>query len=411
MNIKLITFASSLMKPSAIRDSHQEMLTALEQHFNIQIIDYHNIDTLSSDYFCMAFIASGGTERLYQQCFEQMPRPYVLLADGQANSLAASLEISSWITSRGQKCEILHGDYADIVSRINELSCSFQAMHRLQGKRIGVVGTPSSWLIASDVDYLLTHHRWGVDYVDIPLEQLIDYYKQITDDEVTNDANCLITQALSKREGSLRDMIKSLRIYQALKRIIKEQHLDALTLSCFKMLETISATGCLALALLNDEGIPAGCEGDLQAIFTMLVAQAITGQGSFMANPSIIHTKENELLISHCTIGLKQTRGYVLRSHFESGIGIGIQGIMPLGDVTIVKCGGKCLDQFYLSTGLLVENTNHPHMCRTQIRIQMNTPVDYFLRNPLGNHHIIIEGNHQQVLEGFFSMNGCSRVE
>ena len=58
------------------------------------------------------------------------------------------------------------------------------AQRGLYGMRIGVIGTPSSWLIASNVDYLLAKRRWGVEYTDIALERVYEYYNQITDDEV-----------------------------------------------------------------------------------------------------------------------------------------------------------------------------------------------------------------------------------
>ena len=66
--------------------------------------------------------------------------------------------------------------------------------------------------------------------------------------------------------------------------------------------------------MLNDEGILAGCEGDLQSIFTLLAAKALTGKVGFMANPSMINTRTNELILAHCTIGLKQTEKYISRN-------------------------------------------------------------------------------------------------
>ena len=39
----------------------------------------------------------------------------------------------------------------------------------------------------------------------------------------------------------------------------------------------------------------------------------------------------------------------------------------------------------------LIENTNYINACRTQARIKLDKPVDYFMRNPLGNHHIILD--------------------
>ena len=130
-----------------------------------------------------------------------------------------------------------------------------------------------------------------------------------------------------------------------------------------------------------------------------------------MANPSMINTRTNELILAHCTVGLKQTEKYIIRNHFETESGIGIQGLLPTGDVTIVKCGGECLDEYYLSTGTLTENTNYINMCRTQVRIKMNTPADYFLKTPLGNHHIMVHGNYEIALNEFMQANGCKRTE
>ena len=102
---------------------------------------------------------------------------------------------------------------------------------------------------------------------------------------------------------------------------------------------------------------------------------------------------------------------YIIRNHFETEKGIAIQGLLPTGDVTIIKCGGECLDEYYLSTGTLSENTNYINMCRTQVRIRMNTPAEYFLKNPLGNHHILIHGNYEDALNEFFLANACKRTE
>jgi L-fucose isomerase-like protein len=200
-------------------------------------------------------------------------------------------------------------------------------------------------------------------------------------------------------------------LFRGLASIDFKENLEALTLSCFKLIEQIDTTGCVALSLLNDDGIIAGCEGDLQSVFTLLAVKALTGKDGFMANPSMINTRTNELILAHCTVGLKQTERYIIRNHFETEKGIAIQGLLPTGDVTIIKCGGECLDEYYLSTGTLTENTNYINMCRTQVRIHMNTPAEYFLKNPLGNHHIMLHGNYEDTLNEFFQANACKRTE
>ena len=411
MVINLITFASLLHKQAFVRSSHEIILTELEKYFTVNFIDYQDINKLTPDDFSILFIATGGVERLVIQHFELLPRPTIILADGMQNSLAAALEISSWLRGRGMKSEILHGELSEIIKRIFVLHSNFMAQRSLFGMRIGVMGTPSSWLIASNVDYLLAKRRWGVEYTDVPLERIYEYYNQVTDDEVGESCAHLAGKALACREASPEDMIKAMRLYRAIRKIVDEDRLSALTLSCFRLIEQTGTTGCLALALLNDEGIIAGCEGDLQSIFTMLAAKVLTGKPTFMANPSMINTRTNEIILAHCTIGIAQTEQFIIRNHFETESGIGIQGILPNGDVTIVKCGGECLDEYYLGTGTLIENTNYINMCRTQVRIKMNPPAEYFLKNPLGNHHILLHGNYEQMLDEFLQSNGCKRIE
>ena len=197
MKITLITFMSSFMTPAVMRATHQEILSALEHHFDVTLIDYHDIDLLQNDTVCVPFIASGGTERLYQQCFTKLPRPYLLLADGQANSLAASLEIGAWIRQSGQRSEILHGDIDTIINRIELYAHETQALRAMKGKRIGVIGTPSSWLIASDVDYFIAKQRWGVTYVDISLGHLIDYYNATCAEHYAAEAKHTVSISIS----------------------------------------------------------------------------------------------------------------------------------------------------------------------------------------------------------------------
>lgn len=411
MTINLITFASHLHKQASIKSSHEAILSELEKYYTLKLVDYKEMHKLREDDFKIIFIATGGVERQVIQYFEQLPRPTILLADGMQNSLAASLEISSWLRSRGMKCEILHGEYPYIVQRIETLYTNFCSQRAIVGQRVGVIGTSSPWLVASSVDYLLAKRRWGIDFIDIPLERVYNEFERITDDEVGASCAAVASQALACREGTPEDLIKAMRLYRAIRNIAHQENLNALTLSCFKVIDKLGTTGCLALSLLNDDGIIAGCEGDLQSVFTLLAIKALTGKTGFMANPSMISGRTNEVTLAHCTVGLKQTDRYIIRNHFETESGIAIQGLLPTGDVTLVKCGGESLDEYFISSGSLTENTNYINMCRTQVRVRLDGSTDYFLKNPLGNHHILVQGNCEQALHDFFQATGCRRVE
>ena len=125
MTINLIAFASLLHKQASIRNSHEAVLSELEKYFTVKFIDHQDIDKLGSNDFKIIFIATGGVERLVIQHFESLPRPAIILADGMQNSLAAALEVSSWLRNRGMKSEILHGELPSIVARVHILYNNF----------------------------------------------------------------------------------------------------------------------------------------------------------------------------------------------------------------------------------------------------------------------------------------------
>ena len=106
------------------------------------------------------------------------------------------------------------------------------------------------------------------------------------------------------------------------------------------------------------------------------------------------------MLFAHCTIPFNMVERYVLDTHFESGIGVGIRGYMKEGPVTIFKVSGN-LERHFIEEGELVRNQAKPDLCRTQQVIQLRhlSQTAYFLTNPIGNHHIILPGHHQELLE------------
>ena len=405
----LITLSSALHGPQeeSIRKNHTELLAALGEVFDIHIVTE---DKIAETRFCpsdlaLVFIASGGTEGLFVNHYAQLPKPLVLLTDGKANSLAASLEISSWIRQQNDTCRILHDDPEQIVDAIQAL----QLRTLMQGQRIGVLGTPSDWLVSSNVNRAEALARWGTTFIDIPISRVEEYFAEEKAEDAEAEADKFIAGAVKMVEPNKEEVVKAVRLYHAIRRLVHEEQLNAVTVRCFDLIGSCHTTGCLALSLLNDEGIIAGCEGDLPSVFTMLLSKRLTGADAFMANPSRIRDKE--VLFAHCTIGLNQTRQYIVRSHFESDSGVAIQGLMrEHHPVTVVKAGGKNLDRIAFTPAILTENQNDPKKCRTQILLRTKSEElsTYLLTNSIGNHHIILQGNHVELFERLCRAMGLS---
>lgn len=411
MDLYLLIFTTGTYIAEQTYESHKELFIALEKHFTLHLVNYTKAETIPSNAYKMGFIGSGGVEDKVIQNFSSFSYPITLLTDGLNNSLAAALEVSACFGYKDMKVRIIHGSIPEMVEQVLIHHRAFAAKRSLKGKRIGVIGTPAPWLVASHVDYLLASQRWGVTYVDIPIEEVFKRFYAITDDEIGMQASIFANRAKACQDTTPDDLLRAMRLYKAVKDVCAEQKLDAVTLSSDQCISQLNATGNVTSALLTDEGIPAGGEGDLQTIMTMLMAYAITGKPTFMGNPSFIDRKRNELILAHCSVPTKMVDEFIIRDHFETGRGIGLQGLMHEGDITLFKCGGECLDEYYVSEGYLVENTNLISACRTQFRLKMNKPVDYFLNNPIGNHHVLIQGHHAAALQEFMQLNRCKLRE
>ena len=395
MTTAIYTLTSSLHDEAAVGAATREFLGGLE-------IDYELIEGNFKDYgghdLELIYVRTGGTEGIFKN---ELPRllklskqPFYLLTSGKSNSLAASMEILSYLRQQGLKGEILHGSNDYIRNRIHTLQRVGKAMRELNRCRLGVIGEPSDWLIASDAKRRTIEEKLGVEIVNIDMDELLMLIDRVPGDiesdllaKAPNDA---IRQSLTGAE----------RIYEALKLIVEGYDLQGFTLRCFDLLTAVKNTGCVALAKFNAQGIVAGCEGDVPALLSMKIAQAVCGKTGFQANPARINPETGEMLFAHCTIGLDMVEDFDLDTHFESGIGVGIRGYMQPGPVTIFKVSGS-LDRHFAEEGVLVENQGQPDLCRTQqvIRLNDKAAARYFLTCPIGNHHIIMPGEQKTVLD------------
>ena len=414
--MKTIILRSSFQTDQFVRTEYAELIQRLEKecHAEISIIGDENVETQNFASLQTlpdaVMIATGGVENLFKRlwaaidvemmCAPSHTKAVTMIADGRNNSLAAALEILTYLGNNGMEGRIVHGTNDEIISTLVET----HGRASLQG-RIGLFGQPSDWLIASGVDRDFLLQRYGIATVDIDLQRLIEGIKTVSPSEAEEVAQAMVKRANGVVEPSDADMLEAAKAYLAIKRICQEERLDAMTIRCFDIVKACGTTSCLALALLNDEGIVAGCEGDMQTLLSMLLAKRLCGEVAFMANPSQLTDQSS--MLAHCTIPLTMCDETVVRSHFESGIGVAIQGLLPLTDYTLFKWGGPQLDRYFVAEAQAIETPYSNHFCRTQITLNVNLKP-YLLQHSIGNHHVIIRGQHAEEIRSFMQAHGIS---
>ena len=405
MNIGLYTLTSPLHDENAVNASSAEFVGQIEDSLGCQF-DFCGTDfsTYGSHELDVIYVRTGGTEGLFEEVFPHLEGNILLLTSGKSNSLAASLEILSYLRQKGRKGEIIHGSVNYIAQRLSLLTKVNAARQALKGQNLGIIGQPSDWLISSNADKAKVKETLGINLVDIDIEELISIVN--SEEDLSSYIPENAAELASKVPAGIQKYTDgALRIYCALKKIIGKYSLSGLTLRCFDLLTAVQNTGCLALAMLNAEGIPSGCEGDVPTLMTMAIGKALTGQCGFQANPSRIDPQTGEMLLAHCTVPFDMIRNFSFNTHFESGIGLAVHGELPEGDATIAKMSGD-LSRHFFCKATLTGNPYEKSLCRTQItmKVQHNSSEvcrDYFLKSPIGNHHVVFIGDQLNLFEAF----------
>ena len=323
-------------------------------------------------------VLTGGTEAKFVQLVEEglidLHKPVYLMVSGHSNSLAASLEILSYIRQHKGVGKVMTSADDTEIPEVAETAHLTQVpsdsiLGNDQKLRLGVVGFPSDWLISSGVDYRQVLDKMNCELVDIPIEEMTSLGE--------------VDPGMKGAEA----------IYARLKEVVKKYDLQGVTLRCFDLLTTVKNTGCIALSKLNDEGIPAACEGDIPVLLTMMICKKLTGELCFQVNPARIKS-DGEMLFAHCTLPLGMTEKHEYTTHFESGIGVAIHGDLPTGDYTLVKMSGDM--KRLLAVNVELERCQfEQNLCRTQVWIKATPEVSqYFLTSPIANHHVLIKGHH-----------------
>ena len=260
-DIAIYTLTSELHDAAAIAEATQQFLDSLHMPYVLRGTDYSDYGQHALN---LLYVRTGGTEGIFKRLLPRLvaqaaEKTFYLLTSGKSNSLAASMEILSYLRQQGLKGEIIHGSSEVVSTRLQLLARAGEARKQLRGMRLGIVGEPSDWLISSHADAYAVYQRWGITLVEIPMKELLGRYEDLAaptptacDTWLTGAGVPPMTQpAAPAVEAALPG---AMRIYRALRQLVADYHLDGFTLRCFDLLDAVHNTGCMALARLRLRG-------------------------------------------------------------------------------------------------------------------------------------------------------------
>jgi L-fucose isomerase-like protein len=328
---------------------------------------------------------SGGSEKAALSLSEP-GHPVLLLSIAGNNAYAAATEVMAWMVENGRFAVLSDASEALQSGLIGKWFTILQGWRSLQGKKAGLIGTVSDWLVASDVPEARFRELFGVQLVQIPWNELPDFR------ELDPDARLLARFVGSKAPG----LADAARVLALLRDVVARYGLSAMAVECFSLVQQRKVTACLALAMLNTEGLAAACEGDLASMAGMMLLKALTGRVPWMANTTRL--TKNSLVLSHCTAAFDLVSQVTLPTHFETDSSLAVKGIITASEVTLFRFSGS-LGKAFIAEGKVTGDPGLTNACRTQTEIEVPPASLALLREqPLGNHLLMIPGKWGETL-------------
>lgn len=239
----------------------------------------------------------------------------------------------------------------------------------------------------------------GVEIIKVPPEKLNQYYSEVDIREAEKWAEKWISEALRVIEPSKDEIVKSARMYLAMKRILEENKANAIAIDCLTLVYSnkLKAYPCLGFFQLNNEGLVGACEADLNSTLAMLIIRYLTGEPSFISDP-VFDLSKGWIIYAHCVApnmvygSSGPSNPYIIRSHAEDRSGASIQSLMPIGEyVTTIQINPfeKALT---IHVGRAVANIDDERACRTKLAVEAK--ANRILENwRWGWHRVTFYGN------------------
>lgn len=296
------------------------------------------------------------------------------------------------MVKEGRRVDVLAtSDYNEILSRIRLID----VIRRLKETKIIYIRDGGV-----DTDYAArVKERFGVEIISVDHDRLVDLYNAADVKIAEEDAERWITNALKMVEPSRDEIIKSSRMYLAIKKLLEEENTSAITINCLGLFRqgALPAYPCLAFSRLNDEGLTGVCEADLDSTLTQLIVGYIAKKPGFVSDP-VIDTATNTVIHAHCVAATRmdgpanEPAPYIVRSHLEDDKGASLQVLMRVGQkVTVAKLVG--LNIMLISTGEIIANPDVDRGCRTKITTKVPNARKMLDNWSGGLHRVIFYGD------------------
>jgi len=210
----------------------------------------------------------------------------------------------------GIKNYLVYGDFNDlrVIDDLKKYVSGIAGATKLRGMIYGEGGSRSMGMVTARIDPSEWMSRFGIDVDGFDQVDLVERSKKFTDDEAKKFLSWMGNEFGGIETGE-NVMIAQIKLYLALRELIKEKNYDFLSVKCLPEMPSCYTTFCVAHVLLNDQSddgfgenssFVASCEADANGALTMQILNNISGQTTMFTDVLYYDYEDNQVRMCNC---------------------------------------------------------------------------------------------------------------
>ena len=336
-------------------------------------------------------------------------KPNILFVRHKSGPVYLWYEIAHWRLlrkSEDQKKEpnldfddVVVDEYADIGWRLRAL---YGLVNARNTRMLAVGGMAAYSRPGQELGPGFAKKVWGYDLIEVPFAEIskrIDAARNSAPlvDEAKRLTGELLGMSNIHLDTDRKFVLNTFLATQVFRQLMQEKKATNLGVAdCMTgLIPILDTPPCLALSLLNDEGLTAFCHTDLTHTIPGVLMRWIANKPSFVCNSHYPH--HGILTLAHCAAPRKMNgkdfEPTTLMTHYESDYGAATKVHYPKGQIVTCVIPNLNCTKWFGFRGRIIDSPSM-EMCRSQMDIEIEGDWRSLTREMEGFHTIVCYGDY-----------------
>lgn len=199
--------------------------------------------------------------------------------------------------------QTLHGlpDDSRVINELQQLAQAAAIVKRFKQAKVMVIGEHPLGFDACNYNQQQLTQHFSVEVTRQPVLEFIEEVKALPDSMADAPYARRAKDFPNLAEMDQTATRKTLKVYSALREKAQREGYTGIAVRCWPDFFTdYGCAACGALALMNEDKVPCGCEADMFGVLSSLMAQWASGNAAFNTDLVDIDPQDNSVVFWHC---------------------------------------------------------------------------------------------------------------